>query len=680
MHSSLHPRYRSVRILATALAVLITSHAGAAVITWDGGGANTRWSTNANWTNSAPSSSDTNDIVFGSVALQSPSNTTANNTVNNFKVNSITFESTANASFTLTGSTIELAKDGSTQPAIIQNSSLSQIISADLKNSGDSYSFGGNGTGLLTISGNIESGSKNLTKTGSSSVLFTGSLDGGNVILNGGTLAVSANASNLASRNIQFTGGVLATSGNFNRSLGSGGSSVRWAANSDGGFAAYGNALSVNLGGSGSELRWDASNFVDDGAALVLGSAIADNVVTFVNTISLGSSTSATREFRVVDNLNSTSDYARITGQVTESGQPKSLRKTGSGILELAHVNNNYTGSTSVEAGTLRISGALTGSGLVSVLTGSTLAGNGSIAGATTLSAGSFLSPGNATGSVGSAMAFGNSLDLSAINGSAGLIFDLASTDKSDKVTVGGNLNVGTLDFADFAFNALDGFGAGSYTLFDAASVTGSVGSASGTIAGLNARLRINNDDVLLIVSGGQYLKLSSDKEPTLASDIAFNPDALDKQGEILPSLIRDLVKLTGSSQAAGAVRITELTGLPLTLLLDIDLGKSGLTLEQLAAALNDTASLGDDSDSDGDTFTVTAIDVDSLLGKQGFDIALSVNEARSLVGDVTFNWDLTNLNAALNRFAVIPTPESFVAGLMLLGLVMLSRRRLNNQ
>lgn len=71
------------------------------------------------------------------------------------------------------------------------------------------------------------------------------------------------------------------------------------------------------------------------------------------------------------------------------------LSQEGSGALVL-NGTNSYTGSTEVRAGTLTINGDQTGAtGAVTVATGATLAGNGTIGGALIVSSGAVLSPGD---------------------------------------------------------------------------------------------------------------------------------------------------------------------------------------------------------------------------------------------------------------------------------------------
>jgi fibronectin-binding autotransporter adhesin len=115
----------------------------------------------------------------------------------------------------------------------------------------------------------------------------------------------------------------------------------------------------------------------------------------------------------VDDNPNSTADYAQISGIIGGTGA-SALTKTGVGKLLLTGANtytgvttilgggtaidlnktgtgtailsaaNTYRGSTAISAGTLKVAnttGSATGSGAVTVNSGATLAGSGSIGG-----------------------------------------------------------------------------------------------------------------------------------------------------------------------------------------------------------------------------------------------------------------------------------------------------------
>lgn len=163
------------------------------------------------------------------------------------------------------------------------------------------------------------------------------------------------------------------------------------------------------------------------------------------------------------------------------------LTKNGSGTLLLNRVNT-YTGVTLVNEGAL--------------------GGTGTVASASTFLAGGKLSPGTSTTGT---LTFGSSLNLSnavASVGSKALVFHLGSPSASDHVvlttTVPNALSIGSglLDFADFDFVAVDGFGAGTYTLFDTGStINGTLSSeVTGKVASHDATLELIGQDIVLTV------------------------------------------------------------------------------------------------------------------------------------------------------------------------------------
>jgi autotransporter-associated beta strand protein len=173
-----------------------------------------------------------------------------------------------------------------------------------------------------------------------------------------------------------------------------------------------------------------------------------------------------------------------------------SLTKTGSGVLDLAG-SNTYSGRTTVIQGTLTVDGWLTNSA-VTVQGGGSLSGTGSLT-SVVVNAGGHLAPGDAlpgtltlTGSLG--LLSGSYCD-----------FELGSDAAYDKIAMPGQLlTLNLQQFSDFDFTPAAGFGPGNYTLIDAGSVSGSLGSIrSGTIDGLPATLSIDpvQHDLVLSVT-----------------------------------------------------------------------------------------------------------------------------------------------------------------------------------
>jgi autotransporter-associated beta strand protein len=155
------------------------------------------------------------------------------------------------------------------------------------------------------------------------------------------------------------TVGVLQSEGSFVRSLApaavAGAESVTWAGTAGGGFASAHASLVVALGGLGAPtpLTWGQGGFVPAGAALQLSSSVALGVVDFRNPIDVAG---AARTINVNDNTATFTDYAVLSGVVSNSGGTAGgLVKAGAGLLVLGG-QNTYDGTTTVSAGQLVVS------------------------------------------------------------------------------------------------------------------------------------------------------------------------------------------------------------------------------------------------------------------------------------------------------------------------------------
>jgi len=173
------------------------------------------------------------------------------------------------------------------------------------------------------------------------------------------------------------------------------------------------------------------------------------------------------------------------------------LSKSGSGTLTLSGANT-YTGATAVNAGSLLVTGSLANTA-VSVASGATLGGSGTFAGLATLASGGILAPGTSPGTI----TFNAGLSL---DGGSILNFELGTA--SDLIVVGGGLLSGpssgtvTLNFSDSG-----GFGAGTYTLINYATATGTSNFSTGsfslgsTIGGFNYALGLSGNTLQLTAS-----------------------------------------------------------------------------------------------------------------------------------------------------------------------------------
>lgn len=207
------------------------------------------------------------------------------------------------------------------------------------------------------------------------------------------------------------------------------------------------------------------------------------------------------------------------------------LTKLGSGMLTLNAAGNTYSGDTVISGGTLALgtSGQIPFSPTISIGAGSIfdvtsklstgltvsqftpqeLRGDGTAYGNFTLGTGSTLTPG--TSGVGT-LSFDGNLTLSATSlfrfelgsdSTAGTTYDQVKLLSS----FGGTFDVGAgvVNFTNFAFTPLTGFGPGTYTLFDGGFATtpaGSLGSSlTGQINGFDATLSQSGSNILLTVT-----------------------------------------------------------------------------------------------------------------------------------------------------------------------------------
>jgi fibronectin-binding autotransporter adhesin len=372
--------------------------------------------------------------------------------------------------------------------------------------------LGGANTAANTVQGVIQnndtSGVLNLAKSDAGRWILAGTNTyTGTTSINGGVLQAADGTGLPTGSILQLRGGVFQSSGTFTRNVGTAAGNVNWSTSS-GGFAAIGGTLTLNLNGGTGSLTWNGSSMVQTGQTLIFGSSTADSLVDFQNGLNLGSSGSGQRTIQVNDNPGSSTDIARISGDITNTVAGWGIIKTGLGTLDLSGTNS-YTGATTVNDGTLLITGSLSGTSAVNVATSGTLGGSGSISGDTTIADGGKLSPGTSVGT----LTFGGNLDLSSVNTPGTLLFELGTPAASDRVvlTLGTlNLGSGTLGLDDFAFTNVGSFGAGTYTLFDtAASIAGSLDllNTSGFVLGLPA--------TLAFAAGGTDLVLNVVPEPS---------------------------------------------------------------------------------------------------------------------------------------------------------------------
>jgi len=348
----------------------------------------------------------------------------------------------------------------------------------------DAANTGSNTT--ITVSGNITGAGKVTKTSGVSTLVLTGdNTYSGGTSLSAGTLVIGNGLNNsIGTGTLTLSSGAFRASDNASRTIANaismGSSGLRFGGlqgDTTGlGDLNFTSTTSTSIGGS---KTWTVNN---------------STTVTFANAWTGNSGWSVTKAG---------------TGTLVFNGN---LNSTGVGVIvsagtfALNGAASSYTGTTTVNGGTLLINGAKTGTGTVAVNSTGTLAGSGTVGGAVTAASGSFLSAGASSGTAGT-LTFSSTLDISGLAaGTGGLLFDLGATGSSDKISLtSGALSIGSgvLDWNDFSFSALGGYGAGTYTLFSTStSIVGTMGSnLSGTIGGLSGALSISGNDIVLTVT-----------------------------------------------------------------------------------------------------------------------------------------------------------------------------------
>lgn len=162
--------------------------------------------------------------------------------------------------------------------------------------------------------------------------------------------------------------------------------------------------------------------------------------------------------------------YSSTANQTISSaiGGSGSVVKNNSSILVLSGANT-FTGSTTINGGTLLVNGSL-GGGAVKAVSGQ-LSGNGTVGGAVTVQSGGTLSPGSGVGT----LTVNNSVTLQA--GGTTLMELSKGQNANDQLVVSGSLTCGgTLVVTNLSGSLVAG---DTFKLFQAGTITGSFGSVS---------------------------------------------------------------------------------------------------------------------------------------------------------------------------------------------------------
>ncbi|MCB1225808.1 MAG: autotransporter-associated beta strand repeat-containing protein, partial [Verrucomicrobiales bacterium] len=245
-------------------------------------------------------------------------------------------------------------------------------------------------------------------------------------------------------------------------SFGSGGTKMRINGNSNTNFGST--AVAIDLGSNNAQIMNR-----NGGATIHFGSLES----TSTSTVLAGTQTVGSASTYSIGALNTSTTFA---GSITDGGNTTTnaatnIVKTGSGTWTLTG-SGQHSGTTTVSEGALFVNGSFVVSPIrsaasaVTVGSGATLGGSGSIAGPITASSGSTLAPGPAAGAVGTLTANGG-LTLS---GTTNLAFDLSNSTAggNDRITVAAGALTLSSGVMNVTVNLLAGqLANGTYPLID---------------------------------------------------------------------------------------------------------------------------------------------------------------------------------------------------------------------
>ncbi len=244
------------------------------------------------------------------------------------------------------------------------------------------------GNTTLNVNNSVAVASVSENRTGDSGVMAIAS--GATLTINGANFGTRFQNSISGSGNLTFSGtgnstlSLFGTQDRTGTTTVTSGNLTTQVAMSSSAFVITGGNFSTS---AGSQIDNNASITLSGGTFTINGSDTVGALSGSGGTLNLGSNTLTTSV---------SAGSSSFSGTITGTGG--GLTKSGSGELILAGTSN-YTGSTSVSAGTLRVNGSL-GATAVSVSSGATLGGNATISGAVTLNNGGTLAPGNSVGTM----------------------------------------------------------------------------------------------------------------------------------------------------------------------------------------------------------------------------------------------------------------------------------------
>jgi autotransporter-associated beta strand protein len=306
---------------------------------WVGGSGN--WTTAANW-------QGTTVPVNGSPIEFAGSGGTSTNNNALAVVNGISFSASANGSYTIDGSALEIATGG-----LLNSSAYEQTVALNLTMNGSS-SFNAD-TADLTISGGVDNNGSTLTATANTSrtISISGAVsDSGSLIKNGaGTLILTGNNTYGGSTTISL--GTLQIGNNSAGLLGAGNYAGTIANSGTLAFSSTQNqTLSGLLSGDGALVKSSSGTLV-----LTAANSFSGNITINAGTLEVGGSgvlENGNLANGIVNNGTlsiNTSANQTLAGVLSGSG---ALNKSNSGTLTLSS-SNSYTGATTIQAGIVSV-------------------------------------------------------------------------------------------------------------------------------------------------------------------------------------------------------------------------------------------------------------------------------------------------------------------------------------
>jgi autotransporter-associated beta strand protein len=346
------------------------------------------------------------------------------------------------------------------------------------------------------------SGTGTLTKSGSGTVTLSGasSYSGGTTV-GGGTLMVTSTSS-IGTGPVGVGNGILrfdssASAASLAITVNSGGQARFTGSSTAGNASITNNAVGFsyfldNASAGSATITNNGTGFTSfEGAATADNATIINLVDGFTDIIGLTAPSIAIGSISGAGNVHlgaktlttgGLNTSTTISGEIDGTGGV--LVKTGTGTLTLTGAST-HTGGTTVTGGTLRVNnsaGSATGSGTVTLGSGSMLAGVGTIGGAVVAQSGSRTAPGNSIGTL--------TVASYAWEAGATLVVELSNSDAtSDRLAVTGALTKSGSGAYQFDFGGTGTLGQ-TYTLATFASTTfgsGAAFSASNLPAGTSA-------------------------------------------------------------------------------------------------------------------------------------------------------------------------------------------------